>query len=253
LNVKPVPQIKIGLAQIKSVKGDISHNLKHHLALLDCLAAGDADLVMFPELSLTNYDPDIAESVALAPDDAQLAPLQAFADRTAIAVGVGLPASTGHKPRISQVIFHPKAPRTVVRKSHLHEDELPYFSAEQTPTTILQMGKRVGIAICYEISVDAHFASAAEQGMEVLLASVAKTAGGMDQARQRLTAKAGQYGIPSLVANSVGTCEGKVAGGNSMAIRADGTVSCALNSQEEAILLYDLDEQTGKKLPIQSP
>jgi len=245
--------MKIGLAQIKSVQGEIAYNLEHHLVLLNRLSPGDADLVMFPELSLTNYDPDIAETVALAADDPQLAPLQTFADETAISVGVGLPTRTGQKPRISVLIFWPKAPKTVIHKSYLHPDELPYFSAEQAPATLLQMGKRVAIAICYEISVDAHFASAAKQGMEVVLASVAKTAGGIDQAKQRLTAKAGQCGVPILVANSVGTCEGKVAGGNSMVIKTDGTVAYALDSHEEAILLYDLNEQTGKKLPIQSP
>jgi len=133
----------------------------------------------------------------------------------------------------------------VIHKSFLHDDEVPYFSAEQAPATLLEMGKRVAIAICYEISVDDHYASAAHQGMEVLLATVAKTAGGMDQARQRLSAKARQLNIPILVANSVGTCEGKVAGGNSMVIRADGTVACALNSDEEAMLLYDLNEGRG--------
>ena len=237
--------MKIGLAQIKSVKGDISHNLEHHLALLNQLSPGDADLVLFPELSLTNYDPDIAASVALHPDDVRLKPLQAFADKAATAIGVGVPTRTQEKPRISTIVFWPGAPKTVIHKSYLHADEVPYFAAKQAPATVLEVGKRVAIAICYEISVDDHYASAAHQGMEVLLATVAKTAGGMDQARQRLSAKARQFNIPILVANSVGTCEGKVAGGNSMVIRADGTVACALNSDEEAMLLYDVKEERG--------
>jgi predicted amidohydrolase len=243
--------MKIGLAQIKSIKGDISHNLEHHLALLGQLTPEEADLVMFPELSLTNYDPDIAASVALEPDDPQLDPLQAFADSIGVAVGVGLPTRTEQKPRISTVIFRPKAPKTVIHKSYLHNDEVPYFSAEQAPATLLEMGKRVAIAICYEISVEAHYASAANGSMEVLLATVAKTADGMDRARQNLSAKARQFHVPILVANSVGTCEGKVAGGHSMAIGADGTVACALDSHEEAMLLYDLDENKGHKVQLE--
>jgi predicted amidohydrolase len=235
--------MKIGLAQIKSVKGDILDNLKHHLALLDRLAPGDADLVMFPELSLTNYDPDIAESFALDPDDARLTPFQDFANRTAMAIGIGLPTRTQGKPQISTVIFRPDGSRTVIHKSYLHEDEVPYFSAEPAPATVLAMEKKVAVAICYEISVEAHYASAAKSGMEALLASVAKTADGMVQARPWLSVKARQFGIPILVANSVGTCEGKVAGGSSMVIAADGSVICALNAHEEALLIYDLDKQ----------
>jgi predicted amidohydrolase len=243
--------MKIGLAQIKSIKGDISPNLDHHLALLGQLSPGEADLVMFPELSLTNYDPDIAESVALEPDDPQLNPLQAFADSTGVAVGIGLPTKTAKKPQISTVIFRPKAPKTVIHKSYLHDDEVPYFSAEQAPATVLEMGKRVAIAICYEISVDSYYVSAANGGMEVLLATVAKTADGMDRARRNLSAKARQFGVPILVANSVGTCEGKVAGGHSMVIGADGMVVYILDSHEEAMLLYDLDENKGYKVQFE--
>ena len=240
--------MKIGLAQIKSSTGDIDRNISHHLYVLDHLGAGDLDLVMFPELSLSNYNPDIANSVAMEPNDIRLNPFQEFADRTGISVGVGIPLRSTNKPLISIIVFFPNRIKTIIYKSYLHEDELPYFSASSMPVSVLDMSRRVAVAICYEINVDAHIESAAAKGMDVYLASVAKTAVGIDEAREKMLVRASKYNIPVLVANSVGTCEGKEAGGGSMVIGADGTVICSLDYKEEAVLIYDFKKKNTQKL-----
>ena len=244
--------MKIGLAQIKSDKGDINGNLRHHLDLLGNLAAGEVELVIFPELSLSNYDPDIAVSAAIGPEDTRLDAIQQFADRTEISVGVGFPERSSDKPFITLVVFSPSRPRTVIHKSHLHEDELPYFSTLNESASVLELSKRVAVAICYEITVDAHIESAMAKNMDLYLASVAKTAKGIREAKTQLSAKAREFKVPILVANSVGTCEGKVAGGGSMVIDVDGTVIGALNDTEEAILIYDSEARDKQKVEIMS-
>lgn len=42
------------------------------MALLRILEPSSGDLVVFPELSLSNYDPDVADSVAIEPDHRRL-------------------------------------------------------------------------------------------------------------------------------------------------------------------------------------
>ena len=242
--------MKIGLAQIRSSTGDIDRNISHHLDVLDHLGAGDVDLVMFPELSLSNYAPDIANSVAMEPDDIRLKPFQEFADRTGISVGVGIPLRSTNRPLISIIVFFANRIKTIIHKSYLHEDELPYFSVSSMPVTVLEMSRRVTVAICHEINVDAHIESAAAKGIDVYLASVAKTAVGLDAAREKLLVHASKFNIPVLVVNSVGTCEGKEAGGGSMVIGADGTVICSLDDTEEAILIYDFKIKNTQKLQI---
>ena len=206
---------------------------------------------MFPELSLSNYDPDIANSVAMEPDDIRLKPFQEFADRAGISVGVGIPLRPTNKPLISIIAFFPNRIKTVIEKSYLHDDELPYFSVSSMHTvSVLEMSRRVAVAICYEINVDAHIENAAAKGMDVSLASVAKTAVGIDEAREKMLIHASKFNTPVLVVNSVGTCEGKEAGGGSMVIGADGTVICSLNEKEEAILIYDFKLINTQKLQI---
>ncbi len=50
-------------------------------------------------------------------------------------------------------------------------------------------------------------------GATLYVASVAKTPEGVANARATLSRTARQYRVPALMVNSVGTCEGKLAGG----------------------------------------
>jgi predicted amidohydrolase len=48
-------QLNLALAQINTTLGDVQANLDKHLSLIAEAQKGDADLVIFPELSLTGY------------------------------------------------------------------------------------------------------------------------------------------------------------------------------------------------------
>ncbi|MDF1519118.1 MAG: hypothetical protein P1P73_01400 [Brevefilum sp.] len=61
-------KIKIALAQFNSKLGDVKANLEKHLELIEEAHKQNADLVIFPELSLTGYVlQDLAYNVALRP------------------------------------------------------------------------------------------------------------------------------------------------------------------------------------------
>jgi predicted amidohydrolase len=64
-----MPPITIGLAQINTRLGDVPSNLEKHLDWIGQARRDGADLVVFPELSLTGYVlQDLAEGVALRPN-----------------------------------------------------------------------------------------------------------------------------------------------------------------------------------------
>jgi len=63
-------QLNLALAQINTTLGDVQANLDKHLSLLAEAKKGAADLVVFPELSLTGYVlQDLVPSVAHHPTD----------------------------------------------------------------------------------------------------------------------------------------------------------------------------------------
>jgi predicted amidohydrolase len=242
--------LKIALAQIESITGDVEGNIARHLTALGQLHAGDADLVIFPELSLCNYEPGIAAEAAIDAGDERLAPFENFARRQGMSICVGAPLRSNGKPSISAILFAPGQPRRVAHKAYLHDDEIAFFAAGRGQANLLGSTPRIALAICYDISVDAHIEQAAAQGMQAYLASAAKTVAGIAAARERLSIKAGEYGIPVLMVNSVGTCEGKPAGGNSMVIDAGGKLVQALNASEQALLLHDLKRASTRKLAL---
>jgi predicted amidohydrolase len=63
-----MPRLTLALAQINTRLGDVEANLEKHLTLIDEARGRGADLVLFPELSLTGYGlQDLASSVARRP------------------------------------------------------------------------------------------------------------------------------------------------------------------------------------------
>jgi len=63
-----MPRLTLALAQINTRLGDVEANLDKHLTLIDEARGRGADLVLFPELSLTGYGlQDLASSVARRP------------------------------------------------------------------------------------------------------------------------------------------------------------------------------------------
>ena len=61
-------KIKIALAQCNTKLGDVPANLKRHITIIEDAKAQNADIVIFPELSLTGYAlQDLAVASALRP------------------------------------------------------------------------------------------------------------------------------------------------------------------------------------------
>ena len=55
--------MKICIAQTKSEKGNVKGNLENHLEFVERAIKLNADLIIFPELSITNYEPDLAKEL----------------------------------------------------------------------------------------------------------------------------------------------------------------------------------------------
>jgi len=78
----------VALAQIAPRLGDVRANLARHLEIADQARAAGADLVVFPELSLTGYDlQDLVPDVAIRRDGDVLMRLAAAAQHLDLVVG----------------------------------------------------------------------------------------------------------------------------------------------------------------------
>src|SRR6188768_4590785 len=111
--------MKIALAQTSPALGDIAANLTDHLHLIDQAVSRQADLIVFPELSLTGYDlRERSTDLALTADAPVLEPLVEASRSVDLQLGLLEHGEEG-RPFNSAVYFAGGAVRHVHRKTYL--------------------------------------------------------------------------------------------------------------------------------------
>ncbi len=238
--------MKICLAQTKSSNGELHQNLQEHLQTIQRVVEWGSDLVVFPELSLTGYEPAWAEKLAREPGDQIFEPLQKIADREHISIAVGMPLRTRKGIAIGMLIFCPDAERLVYAKQILHEDELPYFVAGENQVLLNIKEYKIAFGICYEALQRKHFLRACEAGATVYLASVAKPERGMTKANTHFAKISAEFSIPILMVNAVGFCDDFMAIGQSAFWDENGRQINQLDDRP-GVLLIDLTTKVTEK------
>lgn len=234
--------MKICLAQSHSLQGSITQNIQNHIQLIKQAISLGAELIIFPELSLTNYEPYLATALATSPNDQRFELFQVLADQHQIIIGFGMPIRNEAGITISLLIFQPKKERLVYAKQRLHVDELPYFVAGDHQVYMKHKGKKIAFAICYESLQRDHFVQAKEQGMDIYIASVAKPQVGIEKATAHFSPLSKEFKLPILMVNSVGKCDDFLSVGQS-GVWSNGKCIGQLNVQDQGLLLYDTEQE----------
>src|SRR2546426_11836467 len=119
--------MRICVVQTRPFKGDIARNILQHTKFIDLAAANGADIVIFPELSITGYEPALAIELATVKDDRRFDGFQKMADTRKITIGIGVPTKHPAGIYISMVLFPPDSARETYSKKHIHADEEAFF------------------------------------------------------------------------------------------------------------------------------
>src|SRR5262245_51908189 len=151
-----MPDFKIAAAQVAFVRGDVAANIASHAAAMTAAARQGVRVLVFPELSLTGYEPDLAAELALTAADSRLAPLLALARHHQLEVVVGAPLHNGKKPALGAILIRADGTTGAYRKMHLGTSERNYFAPGDTPLAFTVSGHTVGIAICADSSQPSH-------------------------------------------------------------------------------------------------
>lgn len=235
--------MKICAAQTRPVKGDIQANIDHHKKLIGLAISSRADIIIFPELSLTGYEPALAKELATDKDDYRFDDFQIISDTKQITIGVGFPLKCDKGIQISMLIFQPHQLRQTYAKQHLHADEYPYFINGQQQVFLTVNKSKIALAICYELSIPEHSEKAFDSGANIYIASVAKTANGVEKAVKSLSAIANKYSMTVLMSNCVGHCDNFECGGKTSAWNRKGLLIGELDDTNEGIIILDTDTQ----------
>jgi NAD+ synthase (glutamine-hydrolysing) len=250
--------ITIALAQANLLVGDIAGNARQVIECAERLR-DRADIIVFPELTLTGYPP---EDLLLRPEcDVRVA--EALRDITAAAVGVtlvvGYPAiRDGVRYNIAGVL-RDGVVEAEYRKMQLPNysvfDERRYFEPGAHAVVFRQGGISFGLTVCEDIWFDTPVQRGTASGAQVLLnLNASPFHEGKGAEREALVAdRAARFGVAVAYVNLVGGQDELVFDGGSFVVDAEGEITHRAAQFEVSETLVRLDNgvpQTGQIVPV---
>lgn len=231
--------MRVAVAQIEVVKGNIEKNKEKHLYWIKQAIQNRAEMIVFPELSLTGYEPDLADSLATNQGDSRFDEFQNLSNNNKITIGVGVPTRIKHDVFVSMIVFQPNKERFTYSKQYLYPPEKSVFTAGKNPTFLKYDTEIISPAICYETSNKEHWEFASQNNATVYIASVLSSVAGINDELKKLSGIAKNKSMVTFMANYVGKSGGYECAGKSSVWNEKGELIGQLESENEGVLLFD--------------
>ncbi len=240
--------LRLALAQINTTVGDIAGNAAKVQDWLQKARDEEADLVLFPEMTLTGYPP---EDLLLKPDfiaAARRALDELLPATSGLTVALGLPIANHYDLFNAAAFIQNGSLLDIYQKHYLPNygvfDENRYFGAgERTP--LFELGPdRVGVSICEDIWYPGGPPQwQALLGAELLLnISSSPYARGKGAARARMMATRAADNVAFVAyCNLVGGQDELVFDGRSLVYGPDGVLLARGPAFDESLIVVDID------------
>lgn len=149
--------LTLAAAQSISIAGDLPANIERHLIVMQAAAEHAVQLLVFPELSLTGYEPSLAAGLAIAPDDPVLGPLREMARELGLTAVVGMPIRQAPEAGVSiaALVLGADGSLAVYTKQHLHPGEEVAFVPGQGGAPLEWGDDRIALAVCADFPTPA--------------------------------------------------------------------------------------------------
>lgn len=251
-------KFRVVMAQLNLLVGDVAGNLRQVMeAAIRSRDEYHAQLVVFPELTLTGYPPEDLLFHSTLRRDVEQSVERLTHEIRGLDVMVGYPLyADGHIYNAASVIGGGML-RATYRKRRLPNysvfDEMRYFTPGDVPAVFEIAGARIGINICEDIWHAEPPQSAAAAGARLLLIPNASPFE-LDKQRLReneLRRRAQAAGLPLVYVNLVGGQDELVFDGGSLAMNPDGRVAVRAPNFETGLypVDFELDGQRLRALP----
>jgi NAD+ synthase len=235
--------LKIGLAQLNPIVGDIEGNAA--LIRKARAEAAEADLIVFPELFITGYPP---EDLILKPAfvSAAAEAIEALAKETAgggPALIAGTPWPDRGKVYNAAALLTEGRVKAIRAKVDLPNysvfDEKRIFTAGAMPGPVDFRGVRIGLPVCEDMWTDAVCECLAESGAELLIVpngspfTLKKRAARLEQAAARVS----ETGLPLIYVNQTGGQDELVFDGASFVMNKDGALAAQMPDWQTSVAI----------------
>jgi len=262
--------MRIALGQIDTTVGDLAGNVDRMVRFTKDAAGRGAELIVFPELSVTGYPPrDLLEKDAFI--ERNLLELERLAARTAsldIAIISGYAARANGVPgkQITNSAAIIEQGRVVFRQDKMLLptydvfDEARYFYAAERQAAANLRGRKLALTICEDAWNDKQYwerrlyqrdpvDEMVQSGAELLITINASPyhMGKRKLRREIFAATARHHRVPVIYVNQVGGNDQLVFDGSSFVMSRDAEVIASAASFREDLVLLDLDTGSGDR------
>jgi NAD+ synthase (glutamine-hydrolysing) len=248
--------LRIALAQLNLFVGDVAGNTQR---LIDTSAEArdrlQADLVLFPELSLCGYPPEdllfhkgLRRQVTAALDKLRK-------QTSGITVVAGYPEYAGETIYNAAAVLRDGATLANYRKQELPNysvfDEKRYFKQGSDSCIVELKGIRVGLLICEDVWEPNPARAAKEQGAQLIVViNGSPYSLGYQQRRENVVrARVIETGLPVVYVNMLGGQDELVFDGGSFVMNAQGEVVQRVAPYVEGLFPVDIDLIDGRAVP----
>jgi N-carbamoylputrescine amidase len=242
-----ISDLKIAVVCMNSPLGEIEKNLERMETFVQEARTSGADLICFPELSITGYR---LENPAHIYDGMQpekvLERVKDMARRHGLVLLAGMvEPSDGAKPYISQVVAGPDGLLGVYRKTHLSPNEKATYQAGQKIEVFSLKGTHFGVQLCYESHFPEISTVMALKGAEILIIPHASPRGTPAEKAEswlrHLPSRAFDNGLYIVAYNQVGdNRNGFLFPGVAIALNPSGRVMNCYRGYEEQTMVVHL-------------
>lgn len=221
----------IAVAQTRPVAGDLEANLDEHVRLARLAAAEGAQVVVFPELSLSGYELGLADGLAFSEDDTRLSPLLDLAASRGTTLIVGAPVRLGASLHIGAFILSPDRTTGLYTKHHLGAfppeagcdscdgivppPEATVFRPGDCNPLIRFGDHTAAVAVCADVGRPSHPQRAADRGADTYLASMFVIPSDLEAEAAKLGRYAVRHRMMTALANYGGPSGGLRSAGRS--------------------------------------
>jgi NAD+ synthase (glutamine-hydrolysing) len=251
-------KLRLALAQHDFPVGAVTANAARAAQLMAQARASGAELVAFPELTLSGYPPEdlLLRPSFLAACDSELAALAAATN--GIAALVGHPHSEGEVFNAASLLRDGRVECTAHKQALPNYgvfDDKRYFRPGHDSAVAAIGGARVGLLICEDVWQPEPAARAAAAGAQLIVVINASPWDDRKQGEREavLTARARETGCAIAYLNLVGGQDEVVYDGASILVNGDGSIAARAPAFVDALLQAEFDPATYTLTPIDWP
>lgn len=230
----------LAAAQTKPKRGDISANLLNHYQLIELAAQNGANLIAFPELSITGYERENAAKLAFTKDDYRIDHLKELAAKNNIIIIAGAPIQVENEMFIGEFVISPDTSVSIYTKQFLHEGEDEFFQSSFNYNPMITVeNQKISFAICADIDNPKHPENAKNRETDIYIVSIFFSPNGIPNAYRDLQNYAEKHQMNVLMSNFSGESWGSPSAGQSAFWNNKGELIGQMNDSDSGLLIVE--------------